>query len=342
MKCINKHIKVYAGLFLTCLCLCGCGSKESFENPYDGDNTPSAYSVFEGDFSSVAKPFASELCVVNENVNKAGVDVTNTEAAGLFDLTNKEVLYAANVHRQMNPASLTKVMTALIALENVKLDETITATANVNIQEQGAQLCGFQEGDTFTMDQALYGLLMYSGNDAGVAIAEHVAGSVEAFADMMNEKAKEIGATNTHFSNPHGLTAADHYTTAYDLYLIFNEAMKYDKFVEIIHSTEYSSVYHDKDGNEKEIILKTTNQFLSSDSSYTAPEHVTVIGGKTGTTEAAGACLILLSNDAAGNPYISVILKADDKSVLYTKMTNLLTAITGNTQNSTQESTQAN
>ena len=224
-----------------CFLLCGCGNEESFENPYNVDNTPSAYSVFKGDFSSVAKPFASELCVANDNVNKAGVDVSNTEAAGLFDLTNKEVLYAANIHKQMNPASLTKVMTALIALENVNVDETITATANVNIQESGAQLCGFQEGDTFTLDQALYALLMYSGNDAGVAIAEHVAGSVEAFADMMNEKAKEIGATNTHFSNPHGLTAADHYTTAYDLYLIFNEAMKYDKFIEIIHSTEYSS-----------------------------------------------------------------------------------------------------
>ena len=325
-----------------CFLLCGCGNEESFENPYNVDNTPSAYSVFEGDFSSVAKPFASELCVANDNVNKAGVDVSNTEAAGLFDLTNKEVLYAANIHKQMNPASLTKVMTALIALENVNVDETITATANVNIQESGAQLCGFQEGDTFTLDQALYALLMYSGNDAGVAIAEHVAGSVEAFADMMNEKAKEIGATNTHFSNPHGLTAADHYTTAYDLYLIFNKAMKYDKFIEIIHSTEYSSVYHDKEGNAKEISLNTTNQFLSADSGYTSPDNVTVIGGKTGTTEAAGSCLILLSNDASGNPYISVILKADDRSVLYTKMTNLLTAITGNTKTDTQTNTKEN
>lgn len=328
MKCINKKRKIMAAVLSCSLLLCSCSNRTDFENAYDADNISSAYSVFGGDSSSVAKTFAQDLCVVSENIMPSSIDVSNTECAGLFDLTNKEVLYASNIHKQMNPASLTKIMTALVALENSSIDEVITATSNTNITESGAQLCGFQEGDTFTMDQALYGLLMYSGNDAGVAIAEHVAGSVDAFADMMNEKAKELGATNTHFSNPHGLTAADHYTTAYDLYLIFNAVMQYDKFIEVIHSTEYSSIYHDKNGVEKELSFKSTNQFLNADSGYKAPDNITVIGGKTGTTEAAGSCLILLSNDTAGNPYISVILKADDKTVLYTKMTNLLTAIT--------------
>ena len=328
MKCINKKKKIMASLLACALLLGGCGSNTAFENAYDVNNVSSAYSVLDGDVSSVVQPFAQDLCVTSENVTPASIDVANTECAGLFDLTNKEVLYASNIHKQMNPASLTKIMTALIALEQSNMDDVITATSSVNITESGAQLCGFQEGDTFTMDQALYGLLMYSGNDAGVAIAEHVAGSVEAFADMMNERAKDLGATNTHFSNPHGLTAADHYTTAYDLYLIFNAVMQYDKFVEVIHSTEYSSIYHDKNGTEKELSFKSTNQFLNADSGYKSPDNITVIGGKTGTTEAAGACLILLSKDTAGNPYISVILKADDKTVLYTKMTNLLDAIT--------------
>lgn len=328
MRCINKTKKIMAILLTCSLFLMGCGSSTVFENAYDANNISSAYSILDGDLSSVVRPFAQDLCVTSENVTPASVDVANTECAGLFDLTNKEVLYASNIHKQMNPASLTKIMTALIALEQSNMDDLITASSNVNITESGAQLCGFQEGDTFTMDQALYGLLMYSGNDAGVAIAEHIAGSVEAFADMMNERAKELGATNTHFSNPHGLTAADHYTTAYDLYLIFNKVMQYDKFVEVIHSTEYSSVYHDKSGAEKELSFKSTNQFLSADSGYKSPDNITVIGGKTGTTEAAGACLILLSKDTAGNPYISIILKADDRTVLYTKMTNLLEAIT--------------
>lgn len=328
MKCINKNRKIISCLLSCSLLLGGCSSSTSFENAYDADNTSSVYSVLDGDLSSVVQPFAQNLCVASENITPSSVDMQNTECAGLFDLTNKEVLYASNIHKQMNPASLTKIMTALIALEHSSMDDVITATSSVNITESGAQLCGFQEGDTFTMDQALYALLMYSGNDAGVAIAEHVAGSVEAFADMMNEKAKELGATNTHFSNPHGLTAADHYTTAYDLYLIFNAVMQYDKFVEVIHSTEYSSIYHDKNGAEKELSFQSTNQFFNANSGYKAPDNITVIGGKTGTTEAAGACLILLSKDTAGNPYISVILKADDKTVLYTKMSNLLEAIT--------------
>ena len=317
-----------ASLLFCCFVFTGCSNSTAFESAYDADNISSAYSVLDSNLSSVVQPFAKDLCVINDNITPASVDMANTECAGLFDLTNKEVIYASNIHKQMNPASLTKIMTALIALEQSNIDDVITASSNVVINESGAQMCGFQEGDTFTMDQALYGLLMYSGNDAGVAIAEHIAGSVEAFSDKMNEKAKQLGATNTHFSNPHGLTAPDHYTTAYDLYLIFNEVMQYDKFVEIIHSTEYSSVYHDKSGAEKELSFQSTNQFFQTDSGYKSPDNITVIGGKTGTTEAAGACLILLSKDSSGNPFISIILKADDRTVLYTKMTNLLKAIT--------------
>lgn len=327
MKCINNFQKIFCLFLVSVFLLTGCGSQKNFLIPYDADNY--LCGVGGEETVSVADTFAHELCINNENTNNKNIDISNTEVAGLFDLSNKEVICAQNLHKQMNPASLTKIMTALLALEQSSLDEVITVSANAVIEESGAQLCGLKEGDTLTMDQALYCLLLYSGNDAGVVIAEHIAGSVEEFSNRMNERAAQLGATNTHFSNPHGLTATDHYTTAYDLYLIFNEVMKYDKFIEIVHSTEYSSVYHDKDGNEKTLNFVTTNLFFNADSDYDAPDGITVIGGKTGTTEAAGACLILLSNDAAGNPYISIILKADDKSVLYTRMANLLSAITG-------------
>lgn len=327
MKCINRK-KIVTGFILFSFLLTGCGRQKAFSLPYEADVASSAYSVMEGDSGSIADSFAGNLCVVNDNVNLKNVQITGSECAGLFDLNQKEVLYALNVHKQMNPASLTKIMTALLLLENAQLDDVITVTANAKIDEPGAQLCGLSEGDTLTVDQAMYALLIYSANDAAVAIGEHVAGSVEKFSDMMNERAMKLGATNTHFSNPHGLTASDHYTTAYDLYLIFNEVIKYDKFKEVIHTTEYTSVYHDKNGAEKVLDFQSTNQLLISDSAYHVPDKVTVIGGKTGTTEAAGACLILLSNDTAGNPYISVILKSDDKSVLYNNMIELLMGIT--------------
>ena len=123
----------------------------------------------------------------------------------------------------MYPASLTKVMTALVALQNASPDTVLTATDSVKITESGAQLCGLKAGDTMTLDQALHILLMYSANDAAMLIAENIGGSVDHFVEMMNEEAQRLGATNTSFANPHGLSDDNHYTSAYDLYLIFNE-----------------------------------------------------------------------------------------------------------------------
>lgn len=274
----------------------------------------------------IADSFASDLCVAASDISEGTeVDMSRATAAGLFDVSGCNTVYAKNVHKQLYPASLTKVMTALLALKYGKLDDVLTASENVLITESGAQLVGFKPGDTMTLEQALHGLLMYSGNDAGVVIAEHISGSMEDFATLMNEEAKKLGATNTSFMNPHGLSDDNHYTTAYDLYLIFNEAMKYEKFKEIIHMQSYTSVYHDSEGNEKELNLNTTNQFLTG--TVSTPEKVTVIGGKTGTTNAAGSCLILLSKDSAGESYISVVLQAEDRDVLYVEMTDLLQEI---------------
>jgi D-alanyl-D-alanine carboxypeptidase len=163
---------------------------------------------------------------------------------------------------------------------------------------------------------------MPSGNDAAILIAENIGGSVEGFADMMNEEAQQIGATGCHFKNPHGLTEDDHYVTAYDMYLIFNEALKYDVFNEIINTQSYSTIYYDAEGNPKEYSCETTNQYLKGN--YQAPGHITVIGGKTGTTNAAQNCLVLLSRDAGGNPYISVIMKCSERGILYEEMTDML------------------
>ena len=135
-------------------------------------------------------------------------------------------------------------MTALVALENASLDQVLTATSAVNITESGAQLCGLKPGDTMTLDQALLILLVYSANDVAMLIAENIGGTTDHFIEMMNEEAKRLGATNTQFMNPHGLTQDGHYTTAYDLYLIFNEAIKYETFNEIIHMTNYQTTYY--------------------------------------------------------------------------------------------------
>jgi len=320
VKCINR-IKRSTAFLLLCTLLTGCG-KISYDLPYEPDNSVSSYRIVNTETQNTSTPFAQDLCVVAGDVLSDEVDTSEASAAGLFDITNGKVLYAKNVYEKLYPASLTKIMTALVALKYGNTDDMLTATENVRINEAGAQLCGIKPGDTMTLDQALHILLIYSANDVAVMIAEHIGGSVEQFASMMNAEAKAIGATNSNFVNPHGLSDDNHYVTAYDIYLIFNEAIKYDLFTEIIHMSSYETTYHNAAGEVKEVSIGTTNRYLKG--TYDMPENVTVIGGKTGTTSAAGNCLVLLSKDTAGKPYISVIMRASSVDVIYAEMTDLL------------------
>ena len=322
VRCTGRKISRLLCVVLAACALSGCGSL-SYDMVYDADSSVSSFNVVSRQDNRSAVPFASNLCVVTDNVaGQDGFDMSHAEAAVLFSLSDCKVLYAKNAHESLHPASLTKVMTALVALKNGSLDQILTATSAVNITESGAQLAGLKAGDTMTLDQALRILLLYSANDVAMMIAEGVGGSVDNFVAMMNEEAKRLGATNTNFVNPHGLTDDDHKTTAYDLYLIFNEALKYETFSEIIQMTGYQTTYYDSQGRPKEFDKKTTNLFLQGE--YQAPGNVTVIGGKTGTTSAAGHCLMILSRDVGGAPYISVVMRTESTDALYLGMIGLL------------------
>lgn len=329
MKCINKIHKALCVIILSYVLvtnITGCGAKE-YTFAYDRDRNNTSFSVSAHTQGKTIDAFASDLCVTVGDVSKGtDVDMSQATAAGLFDISSGKVIYAKNVHEKLNPASLTKILTALCALKYGNLDDMLTATENVYISESGAVKLGISAGDTMTMDQALHVLLLKSANDVAVMIAEHIGGSVEGFAELMNETANSLGATNSHFVNPHGLTDPNHYTTAYDLYLICNEAVKYDKIVEIIHTSSYTSVYHDGNGNDKFIDVANSNAYIKGE--IPSPDNVSVVGGKTGTTSAAGSCLIIYARDNSGNPYISIILQSNDRTTMYTEMTDLLSEIT--------------
>ena len=269
--------------------------------------------------------YASDLCVVDSDIIPSDLGLAEVVSAGLFDVSQNQTIYAKNVNIQVPPASLTKVMTAVVALKYGSLDQVLVAGNDVYVNESGAQKIGLKAGDRMTLDQALRLLLIYSANDVANLIASNVAPSIDDFVDLMNKEANEIGATNSHFVNPNGLTADDHYVTAYDMYLIFNEALKYDTFSEIISTTEYTTTYMESSGKEKEVSVKNTNGFVRGD--QTPPSGVTVIGGKTGTTQVAGHCLILLARDNSSNPYIAVIMRDTDSGTLYSDMTGLLNEI---------------
>jgi D-alanyl-D-alanine carboxypeptidase len=303
------------------VCMTGCGSTK-YDMPYSPQNSVSSYQLLNIADQENVEPFAANLCVAAKDVPATGINLSDVGAAALFDTKNLETLYAKNVNNQMNPASLTKVMTALVALKHGSTDDVYVASENVKITESGAVLCGLKPGDKMTLDQALHILLLYSANDVAVLIAEGISGSVEEFVALMNEEAKAIGATNCNFMNPNGLTQEGHYVTAYDLYLIFQEALKYELFNEIIQTNTYSTVYMDANGAEKSVEMENSNLYLRG--VYDMPSNVTVVGGKTGTTNAAGHCLVLLSRSSSGTPYISVILKDDSREKLYEDMTDLL------------------
>ncbi len=324
MKCTNKIVSIL--LIASCIVsLVGCGSA-NYEMEFSRRMPSSAYMVANGSFEENTLPaFSGDLCVDSRTqISMPGVNLENSYASGLFDLNQKEILYAENIYEQLPPASLTKIMTALVALKYGNLQDEIVVTENCKITESGAQVYNFKPGDVITLDQALNVLLIYSANDVGLIIAEHISGDAESFCTLMNEEARALGATNTNFCNPHGLTEDNHYTTVYDLYLIFNEVIQYERFREIIQLTSYTSVYKDAEGNQKTIDIRNTNQYFMGN--VEAPESITILGGKTGTTNAAGNCLILYLKDNAGNPYISVILRADKRDNLYNDMNMLLEA----------------
>ncbi len=331
MRSINslsvKKIRAAVLIALAAITFTGCGGKD-IVLAYDGNTSNSSFRFESNDVGNTATAFAENLCIpdmesLSGNEIPEGAD--SYGSAAFFDVKNKKTLYSKNVYTRMYPASLTKVMTALVAIENCDMDKILTADESCIITESDVQKIGLEVGDTMTLDQALHFLLIYSANDVANLIAVNVGGSIDGYAQLMNERAAKLGATNTHFVNPSGLHDDNHYTTAYDMYLIFNEAIKYGKFIEIIGMGEYSTLYKDTSGATVEYSCTSTNRYLRGE--VNAPAQANVIGGKTGTTMMAGANLIVLVKDSSGNSYISVVMRADNVDVLYGKTNKMLESL---------------
>lgn len=301
--------------------LCGCSKSVSLENEYVFENRLAQFSERESD--DFIPAFADSVCVV-QGVNEEETVLT-ADAAAVLDLNGGTALFEQNALERMNPASTTKMMTAIIALKYGNLSDLVTVTEDAVITEAGSSMAGIAPGDQITLEDLLYGLMIPSGNDAANAIAVHVGGSIENFVSMMNEEAMRLGATGTHFVNANGLTDPDHYTTAYDLYLIFHEALQYDVFRTIIGTHAYTAEFLDGEGREKTASWGVGNYYMNGNAE--TPDGLTVFGGKTGTTNAAGYCLIMGVRTDDGREYASVIMKADSRNALYEDMTKIINKI---------------
>lgn len=249
-------------------------------------------------------------------VNTVQQPEIQAQGAVLMDAATGELLYSKEAETKFYPASITKVMTALLVAERCNLDDTVTfsKTAVTNL-ESGAVTLGLVEGDKLTVRQSLYGLMLKSANEVANGLAEHVAGSISAFADMMNAKAKALGCTNTNFVNPNGLNNANHYTTPHDMALIARAAFQNDTVCKVTSTLSYQIPATQKAAART--ISMGHKMLYSNDSRY----YQGVIGGKTGYTSLAGNTLVTCA-ERDGVRLIAVIMKS--KSTQYTDTAALL------------------
>lgn len=231
-------------------------------------------------------------------------------SAILIDAKTGKVLYEKNADEKRYPASTTKVMTGLLAVEHGKMDDIVTVGQNPPLIERGSSQIYLVTGEQLTMEQLLYALMLESANDAAVAIAEHIAGSVEEFAKMMNSKAKELGATNTNFVNPNGLHDDNHYTTARDLAMIGKYAMTLDKFRSVVREVDYTIPKTNK--QEERNYITNSNKLIWKIYDKFRYEYAT--GIKTGYTTKAKQCLVG-GAQKDGMEVISVVMGAEGQNI---------------------------
>lgn len=231
--------------------------------------------------------------------NLARPPVLSAQAALLMDFDSGEILYEVNAHQRRYPASTTKILTALLLIENVPPDDTIQCR-DAFIEQVGESSLHVKPGEKFTAQDLTYGFLLRSGNDAGVLIAEHVGGSVPGFVRRMNERAREIGATESHFVNPHGLHDPRHYTTAYDLAQIARTAMQNPRFADAVRLPR-RTIQRSIRRSDRVIIARSKRLFYD--------KFPGADGIKTGYTRPAGHCFVG-SATRAGRRLIAVVLGA--------------------------------
>lgn len=282
-------------LILACLLLC---LPAAATEPALAEEPAEAEAAAEAPAETPAEPAKptefTEGFSVKQYAEALSIFRTVPRAALLIETQSDTTLYALNIHEKNYPASLTKLMTVLLALENGNLSDvlTISATALEGLHESGST-AGLMEGEQLTLEELLYCTMVSSANEACNVIAEYISGSVDAFVELMNTRAQELGCLGTHFVNPHGLHDEEHYTTAYDVSLIAREALKYETFRTICNTSSHTVPATNLSGPRE---LNTTNELIQ-DATAGGYRYSRAAGVKTGFTTPAQCCLVSTADD---------------------------------------------
>lgn len=276
----------------------------------------STYSVFASDVNPLANVTST---TVAESIDKSDINLKDASPKApsciLIDSKTGEILYSKNAYEKMYPASTTKLMTAILTLEKCNLNDIVTVSHNAIFSiPVGYSHANLKEGEELTVEQLLNVLLIPSANDAAIALAEHIAGSVEDFSVIMNEKAKELGCINTNFINPNGIHDKSHYSCAYDLSLIGKYAMQFPDIMRIAKVRQYTLPRTNK-YDKLDRIFNATNALLN-DESLNKNYYQYATGLKTGYTDTAGSCIVATAkkNDVE---LLAVVLKGNSINSRY-------------------------
>ncbi|WP_050008193.1 D-alanyl-D-alanine carboxypeptidase family protein [Butyrivibrio sp. WCE2006] len=223
------------------------------------------------------------------------------EAAILLDVNTGTILYEKNIHEELYPASTTKIMTCLLAVENASLDDRVDFSYDAihSVPADGSKI-GMDAGEYLSLEESLYGIMVGSANEVSNAVAEHVSGSIDAFVNLMNEKASSLGCTNTHFSNTNGLQSPDHYTSAYDLALIAKEFFSNELLCRVGNTPRYH--FAPSAGQPDDFYLNNKHKLITGEIPYEG-----IVGGKTGYTDLARETLVTCA-EKNGMKLVCVVL----------------------------------
>jgi D-alanyl-D-alanine carboxypeptidase (penicillin-binding protein 5/6) len=305
------HLKAYALALvsLLSLALAACAA------PMQGQGGMRAASV--APMAHAAAPAVSLMSQMTQNATPASPPPISARAAELYDATTGKTLLAVNANREMPMASTTKIMTAVVALTYGKLDQSITVGADaVALDNQGTSIAGLKLGEKLTLRELLYCLMLPSGDDAAIAIADGVGGSEAGFVALMNLEAGLLGLSHTHYANPHGLDQPGHYTTASDLVKLTSYAMRSPTFAKVVDT---AAITLPANATHHTYLLTNTNELLPGEPfAYRG-----AVGVKTGFTGGAGYCLVFISTRPQGT-LIGVVLGEPLYNGRFTDATALL------------------
>lgn len=264
---------------------------------------------------------AKNLCVGESNTPMDGIESREGEVAGLFDLQNKEILFAQNLHEKVSPGTINQLMVALTAYEALNPEDSVTIESEDVVGRRQGKSSGLTAGNVVTVQQLIDGVLVYSAEDACYTLARIAAGSKEAFVERMNQKAQELGMTNTVFSNVTGAEDENQYTTVYDMYLLFHQLLEYPDLIQAMGLNTYIMNTTKSNGDFKQQVLNTDNPYLTG--SLSVPKGVTVLGGEFMSEKNQYATALLVQNNY-GDAFVLIAFRADSEESMNTRIREML------------------